>query len=64
MLLLNVTDVFTREWIAYIFDTAAKAHTAVQSVLKTASSVKDISDLKLRTDNGTPYNSHDLKKSM
>ena len=46
----NVIDVFTREWIAYIFDTAATAHTAVQSVLKAVSSVKDISHLRLRTD--------------
>ena len=60
----NVIDVFTREWISYIFDTAATAHTAVQSVLKAVSSVKDISYLRLRTDNGTQYSSREFRKSM
>ena len=60
----NVIDVFTREWISYIFDTAATAHTAVQSVLKAVSSVKDIPYLRLRTDNGTQYSSREFKKSM
>ena len=55
---------FTREWISYIFDTAATAHTAVQSVLKAVSSVKDISYLRLRTDNGTQYSSREFRKSM
>ena len=43
----NVIDVFTREWIACIFDTVSTAHTAVQSVLKSVSSVNDISYLRL-----------------
>ena len=60
----NVIDVFTREWISYIFDTTATAHTAVQSVLKAVSSVKDIPYLRLRTDNGTQYSSREFKKSM
>ena len=60
----NAIDVFTREWISYIFDTAATAHTSVQSVLKAASSVKDISYLRLRTDNGTQYHSREFRKSM
>ena len=55
---------FTREWISYIFDTADTAHTAVQSVLKVASSVKDTSYLRLRTDNGTQYHSREFRKSM
>ena len=49
----NVIDVFTRKWMACIFDTAVTAYTAIQSVLKAASSVKDTSYLRLRTDNGT-----------
>ena len=60
----NVIDVFTREWISYIFDTAATAHTAIQSVLKAVSSVKDTSYLRLRTDNGTQYSSREFRKSM
>ena len=60
----TVIDVFTREWISYIFDTAAIAHTAVQSVLKAVSSVKDISYLRLRTDNGMQYSSREFKKFM
>ena len=60
----NVIDVFTRERISYIFDTASTAHTAVQSVLKAVSSIKDISYLRLRTDNGTQYSSREFKKSM
>ena len=56
---------FTREWISYIFDAAATAHTAVQSVLKAVLSVKDISHLRLRTDNDTQYSSsREFKKSM
>ena len=55
---------FTREWIVCIFDTVDTAHTAVQSALKAVSSVKDISYLRLRTDNGTQYSSRELKKSM
>ena len=50
--------------MAYIFDTAATAHTAVQSVLKAVSSVKDISYLRLRTDYGTQYSSREFKKSI
>ena len=33
-------------------------------MLKAASSVKDISYLRLRTDNGTQYSSHEFRKSM
>ena len=60
----NVIDVFTKEWISYIFDTASTAHIAVQSVLKAVSSIKDISYLRLRTDNGTQYSSREFRKSM
>ena len=50
--------------ISYIFDTTVTAHTAVQSALKATSSVKDITHLRLRTDNDTQYISRDFKKSM
>ena len=49
----NAIDVFIREWRAYLFDTSATAHAAVQSMLKAVSSVKYISYLRFRTDNGT-----------
>ena len=55
---------FTKEWISYIFDTVATAHTAVQSVLKAVSSVKDISYLRLGADNGMQYSSREFRKSM
>ena len=57
-------DVFAREWISYIFDTAVPAHTAVQSTLKTISSVKDISYPRFEIDNDTQYSSREFKKSM
>lgn len=61
----NVIGVFTRKWIAYMFDTAAFTHTAIQSVLKAASSVRgDMSKLILRTYNGTQYSSHKFKKAI
>ena len=55
---------FAREWIAYVFDTVATAHTAVQSVLKTVLSVKDISYLRLGINNCTQYNRYEFKKSV
>ena len=60
----NVLDVFTRKWMAYMFDTTAPAHTAVQSVLKAVSSAGEISNLRLRTDNGSQYSSREFKKAM
>ena len=55
---------FAREWIAYVFDTVATAHTAVQSVLKTVLSVKDISYLRLGINNCTQYSRYEFKKSV
>ena len=60
----NVLDVFTRKWLAYIFDTTATAHTAIQSVLKAASSAGEIPNLRLRTDNGPQYGGREFKKAM
>ena len=60
----NVLYVFTREWLAYIFDTTATAHTAIQSVLKAASSAGEIPNLRLRTDNGPQYGGREFKKAM
>ena len=60
----NVPDVFTRKWLAYIFDTTATAHTAIQSVLKAASSAGEIPNLRLRTDNGPQYGGREFKKAI
>ena len=61
----NVLDVFTRRWVAYLFDTTATAETAVQSVLKAVSSAGgNIPSLRIRTDNGPQYGSRDFRKSM
>ena len=60
----NVLDVFTRKWLAYIFDTTTTAHTAIQSVLKAASSAGEIPNLRLRTDNGPQYGGREFKKAM
>lgn len=60
----NVLDCLTRQWVAYVFDTSATAHTAVQSVLRAVSSAATTKDLRLRTDNGPQYGSHEFKKSM
>ena len=57
-------DVLTRKWLAYIFDTAATAHTAIQSMLKAASPAGEIPNLRLRTDNDPQYGGHEFKKAM
>ena len=51
--------------MAYIFDTTATTQTAIQSVLKAATSAGGkIPNLRLRTDNGPQYSSREFKKSM
>ena len=40
------------------------AHTAIQSVLKAASSAGEIPNLRLRTDNGPQYGGREFKKAM
>ena len=49
--------------MAHIFDVAAAAHAAVQSVLKAAPSVNYISYPKLRAENGTRYGSRGFNES-
>ena len=61
----NVLDVFTRQWVSYVFDTTATAHTAIQSILKAISSVGgSVPELRLMTDNGSQYSSHEFRASM
>jgi len=65
--LFNVIDVFSREWIAYAFDTSAIKENAIQSVMNaSASHAKkiDISKLSLRVDNGPQYKSNAFRESM
>ena len=61
----NVLDVFTRQWVAYVFDTISTTHTAIQSILKAISSVgRIVPGLRLRTDNGSQYSSREFRASM
>jgi transposase InsO family protein len=64
--LFNVIDVFSREWVAYAFDTSAVKENAIQSVVNAlaAKSGIDISRLTLRVDNGPQYKSNAFIDSM
>ena len=51
--------------MVYVFDTAATARTAVQSILKAATSIgENIQNLRVRTGNGPQYGSREFRKSM
>ena len=61
----NVLDVFTRKWAAYMFDIAATADTAIQSVLQAVSEAGGtVPGLRLRTDNGPRYISRKFREAM
>ena len=61
----NILDVFTRQWVAYVFDTISTTHTAIQSILKAVSSVGGVvPEIRLRTDNGSQYSSREFRASM
>ena len=62
----NMLDVFTRQWLAYLLDTAATAGTAVQSVLVAVSTAGGSAPpgLRLRTDNGPQYGSRESGRSV
>ena len=56
---------FTRKWAAYMFDTAATADTAIQSVLQAVSEAGGkVPGLRLRTDNGSQYISCKFREAM
>ena len=59
-------DVFTRQWLAHLLDTAATAGTAIQSVLGAVSTAGGSAPpgLRLRTDNGPQYGSRESGRSM
>ncbi len=63
--LFSVIDVFSREWVAYAYDTSAVKENAVQSVTNAlASHGIDVSALTLRVDNGSQYRSSAFRQSM
>jgi transposase InsO family protein len=64
--LFNVIDVFSREWVAYAFDTSAAKENAIQSVVNALASHRDKVDagrLSLRVDNGPQYRSNAFRES-
>ena len=61
----NVIDCFTRQWIAYSFDVNATRDVAITSITNAVATAKpDCSKLRLRTDNGVQYTSHDFRKAV
>ena len=60
----NVIDCFTRKWIAYSFDVNATRDVAIDSITNAVATEKpNCPRLRLRTDNGTQYTSHDFRKA-
>ena len=60
----NVLDIFTRQWIAYRFDTLATASVAVESLVKAVAAAKpDCSKLTLQCDNGSQYAGKRFRKA-
>jgi transposase InsO family protein len=65
--LFNVIDIFSREWMAYAFDTSAVKENAIQSVVYAIASHRDqvsVGKLSLRVDNGPQYKSNAFRDSM
>ena len=62
--LFNVVDVFSREWVSYVFDTSAVKENAILSLEKALVKHPDANGVKLRTDHGSQYGSRAFKESM
>jgi putative transposase len=63
--LFNVFDVFSREWVAYVFDLSAVSENAVISVEDALISHKiKPEELTIRADNGSQYTSRAFRKAM
>jgi putative transposase len=63
--LFNVIDVYSREWISYVFDTMAVAGNAIQSVVKAVEKYPEAAGkVTLRCDNGPQYKSSAFRESM
>ena len=60
----NVLDIFTRQWIAYRFDTLATASVAVESLVEAVAAARpDCSKLTLQCDNGSQYAGKKFRKA-
>lgn len=63
--LFNVLDVFSREWLAYIFDLLATKENAIQAVVKAVEKHPEASGIvTLYSDNGSQYISDTFRESM
>jgi len=61
----NVIDCHTRRWITYAFDTSATRDVAIESITNAVAAEKpDCRRLRLRTDNGNQYTSHDFRRAV
>ena len=59
----NVVDVFTRQWLAFVFSSRATRHEAIMAVNNAAAAAKPKSGLALRIDNGAQYTSREFRSS-
>ncbi|MGI0091186.1 MAG: IS3 family transposase [Nitrososphaerales archaeon] len=63
--LFNVIDVFSREWISYVFDTLAKKENAIQVIVRALEKHPEAAGIViLRCDNGPQYVSDAFQDSM
>jgi putative transposase len=62
--LFNVMDVFSREWVSYVFDNYAVKENAILSVEKALIKHPGTVNVRLRTDHGSQYGSRAFKESM
>jgi transposase InsO family protein len=62
--LFNVVDVFSREWVSYVFDHYAVKENAILSVEKALIKHPQAIDVRLRSDHGSQYGSRAFKESM
>jgi putative transposase len=60
----NVEDVFSREWVSYVFDKLAVKENAILSVEKALIKHPEAVGVRLRTDHGPQYGSRAFKESM
>jgi len=62
--LFNVEDVFSREWVSYVFDKYAVKENAILSVEKALVKHPEAVGVRLRSDHGSQYGSRSFKDSM
>jgi putative transposase len=63
--LFNVLDAFSREWVAYVFDTLAKKENAIQAVVRALERHPEAAQtVTLYSDNGPQYGSRAFVDSM